>query len=110
MAAAVARAPHHKLVIPYTLICRRHNVTLDAGVSKERHTLFLSSFNPGFPSVWSVVLRVSMGVKMVLNAAAQSETKIVLIGDQSFFMNGFESRRASIPAFAAVSPKRATGP
>ena len=53
---------------------------------------------------------VSMGVRMILNRAAHSETKTVLIGTGRFFMNGFDSRRARIPAFAAVSPKRAAGP
>jgi len=47
---------------------------------------------------------------MALNAAAHSEAKAVLIANGNFFMNELDSRRARIPAFAAVSPKRATGP
>ena len=47
---------------------------------------------------------------MALNAAAHSEAKAVLIANGSFFMNELDSTRARTPAFAAVSPKRATGP
>jgi hypothetical protein len=38
------------------------------------------------------------------------EAKIVLIGAGRDFMKELLSRRARIPAFAAVSPKRDTGP
>jgi len=47
---------------------------------------------------------------MALNAAAHGEAKAVLIANGSFFMSELDSRRARIPAFDAVSPKRATGP
>lgn len=53
---------------------------------------------------------VSRGARMTLNAAAHSEAKAVLIANGSFFMNELDSTRARTPAFAAVSPKRATGP
>jgi hypothetical protein len=51
-----------------------------------------------------------MGMRSILKAAAQQEANMVWIGDGSWLRYPFDFISASIPALAAVSPKRATGP
>jgi hypothetical protein len=51
-----------------------------------------------------------MGVRIILNAAAQKEANIVWIGDGSWLKYPLDLSKARIPALAAVSPKRAMGP
>ena len=57
-----------------------------------------------------VVLTVSTGVKIILKHAAAKLAKTVLTSVGSFFIKVLLSKRARIPALAAVSPKRDTGP
>ena len=55
-------------------------------------------------------LRVSTGVRVILKHAAARLAKIVFAHAGRPLMYLFEVRRAKIPALAAVSPNRATGP
>ena len=73
-------------------------------------TLFFRIANPGFPCVCKVVFSVSIGVKIILKPAAAREAKIVLTNAGRCFMYEFDWSNARIPALAAVSPKRETGP
>ena len=70
-------------------------------------TFLLSNLSPGFPSTTNVVLTVSIGAMIILNKVAHNEAKTVLTGDGSQPVEVFDPRRASMPTFAAVSPKRA---
>ena len=74
------------------------------------NTLCLRIPKPLFPSVCIVVLTVSTGVRIIRKAAAAKLAKTVFTSAGSFFMKLFDSRRASMPALAAVSPNRETGP
>lgn len=88
VAAAVANAPHHRHPIPFSMI------------------LSLNSFSPALPPrVCCVVLSVSIGVKVMRKAAEDRLAAIVLMRTGQVK----DSSRASIPAFAAVSPKRDKG-
>jgi hypothetical protein len=51
-----------------------------------------------------------MGVRIILNAAAASDAKTVLNKGCMCLRYEFEPNKANIPALAAVSPKRDTGP
>lgn len=50
---------------------------------------------------------MSSGTRIIRNPAAAREAKAVWSGLGSLDRNGFELRRARIPALAAVSPNRA---
>lgn len=85
---------------------------------------------PDAPCTWRVVLRVSIGVRIILKLAAlraalissrfigkanktntyHKEAKMVLIGEGRFFKYGFDWSKARIPALAAVSPNLESGP
>src|SRR4051812_45569070 len=83
---------------------------------------------PRAPWAWSVVLRVSIGVRIMRNAAAlrdellsihdslsnsstyQRDAKIVWIGKGSLAKYVFDWSKAKIPALAPVSPNLPTGP
>lgn len=83
VAAAVAKAPHHKQPIPFSLIRS------------------LSNFKPAFPPcVCWVVLRVSIGVRVMRNAAEDRLAATVLIRTGQVR----DWSKARIPALAAVSP------
>lgn len=89
VAAAVAKAPYHRLATPCSLI------------------LFLTSLRPATPPcVCCVVLIVSIGVRVILNVAEATLAAIVLT--RTGQVN--EERSARIPALAAVSPNRDRGP
>jgi hypothetical protein len=88
VAAAVARAPHHRHPIPFSLILSR------------------KSFNPALPPwVCWVVLSVSMGVNVIRKAAEDRLAAMVLMSTGQVR----DSRRARIPALAAVSPNLDNG-
>ena len=89
VAAAVANAPHHKHTTPSFPI------------------LSLSNFQPASPPrVCCVVFKVSMGVRIIRNAALDKEAATVLISTGQVR----EARRERMKALAAVSPNRASGP
>ena len=69
--------------------------------------LSLSSFNPALPPlVCCVVLSVSTGVRIILKHAEATLAATVLT--KTGQVN--DSKRAIIPALAAVSPNRENGP
>jgi hypothetical protein len=89
VAPAVPKAPQNKHEIPCSLI------------------RFLNSRSPATPPcVCCVVLSVSIGVRSIRKVAEARDAAIVLTRTGQVR----DSRRAKIPAFAAVSPKRERGP
>ena len=66
--------------------------------------------SPAFPSVCIVVFTVSTGVRIILNAAAAALANTVFASAGKFFKYLFDFSSARMPTFAAVSPKRDTGP
>lgn len=65
---------------------------------------------PVLPSVWSVVLNVSIGVRTMRHAAAARLANMVLTSDGRSFKTGLDCNSANIPTFAAASPNRDIGP
>eukprot|EP00967_Tisochrysis_lutea_P137881 scaffold248175_cov32-Tisochrysis_lutea.AAC.2 len=61
---------------------------------------------PAAPCTCRTVLRVSIGVSSMRKSAAAHDATNVLAASES---QGTSSRRASVPALAAVSPKRESG-
>eukprot|EP00962_Isochrysis_galbana_P054694 scaffold26294_cov112-Isochrysis_galbana.AAC.3 len=61
---------------------------------------------PAAPCTCSTVLKVSIGVSRMRKQAAAHEAKNVLAASE---IHGMSSRSASVPALAAVSPKRERG-
>ena len=76
----------------------------------ERRTRSRRIRSPARPSVCIVVFTVSTGIRIMRKPAAARLAKTVWTSCGSFFMYAFEWRSARMPAFAAVSPNRATGP
>lgn len=87
-----------------------HEAQSSSNDRDRTRTLCLRILSPSFPSVCIVVLTVSTGVKTILNAAAAALAKTVLINDGRFFRYPLLERSARMPAFAAVSPNRESGP
>lgn len=57
-----------------------------------------------------IVLKVSTGVKIILKSPAQTEAQAVFTPTGNVRVKSYELSIASIPEFAAVSPKRDIGP
>ena len=65
---------------------------------------------PALPSVCIVVFTVSIGVRIIRKAAAARDAKTVCASAGRCLRYLFDLRSARMPTFAAVSPKRDTGP
>jgi hypothetical protein len=57
-----------------------------------------------------VVLNVSTGIRKIRNNAAATDAATVFKETGSFSVYSNESIKAKVPVFAAVSPKRESGP
>lgn len=68
--------------------------------------LVINLDSPVCPSTYKVVLTASIGIKNILNRAAEAEAAIVLTGVGILTC----SNMAKAPVFAAVSPNLETGP